>query len=153
MKTHFVVVLSAAPLIFAQAVFAQNGTTAAGAPAPGVRTGCVACAQRDMPEAVTARVVPGTNETVLVGRIENVIPIGVLAALGCEKCASEAVAWALKQGSSTDDIGRAIRALAAMQTLDCFKQQFGNDAAARLEKPLAAARLVLQQAIDQGGGK
>jgi hypothetical protein len=36
-----------------------------------------------------------------------------------------------------------------MHTLGCFKQQFGQDAAARLEKPLAAARKVLQEAADR----
>jgi len=87
----------------------------------------------------------------LVGRIENLIPIGVVAVLGCETCAGEAVAWALQQGSSTEDVERALRTIAAMQKLDCFKQQFGPDAAARLEKPLVAARKVLQQAMDHAG--
>jgi hypothetical protein len=94
--------------------------------------------------------VPGTSETVLIGRIENLIPIAVLTSLGCEKCAAEAVAWALQQGSSTEDVDRALRAVAQMQTLDCFKQQFGPDAPARLEKPLAAARKALQEATNGG---
>jgi len=79
------------------------------------------------------------------------MPIGVVAVMGCETCAGEAVTWALQQGSSTEDVDRALRTIAAMQELDCFKHQFGPDAAARLEKPLAAARKVLQQAIDHGG--
>jgi hypothetical protein len=87
----------------------------------------------------------------VVGSIENLMPIGVVAVLGCDTCAGEAVAWALQQGSSTEDVERALRTIAAMQKLDCFKQQFGPDAVARLEKPLAAARKVLQQAIDQAG--
>jgi 4-aminobutyrate aminotransferase-like enzyme len=85
----------------------------------------------------------------LVGRIENLMPIGVVAVLGCETCAGEAVAWALQQGSSTGDVERALRTIEAMRKLDCFKQRFGADAAVRLEKPLAAARKVLQQAIDR----
>ena len=150
MKTLLVIVVAAGALSFVQGASAQNGTTAAGM---GTQGGCGACAQKAAAEAVSARAVPGTNETMPVGRIENLIPIGVLAALGCEKCAGEAVAWALQQGSSAGDIERALRTVAAMQGLDCFKQQFGADAAARLEKPLAAARKALQQAMDQGGGK
>lgn len=157
MKKLFVVAVAAEVLLFVQGAFAQNGTTATGAgtPAPEVRTpgGCAACAQKPAPETVSTRFVPGTSETMLVGRIENLIPIGVLAALGCEKCASEAVVWALEQGSSIEDVDRTLRTLAAMQTLDCFKQQFGNDAPARLEKPLAAARQVLEQAIDRRAGR
>jgi hypothetical protein len=87
----------------------------------------------------------------LVGRIENLMPIGILAVLGCETCTGEAVAWALQQGSSTEDVERALQTVAAMQKLDCFKRQFGPDAAARLDKPLAAARRVLQQATDHAG--
>ena len=136
---------------------AQTGAAAAGTPtrtsevaSPG---GCGGCAQKIASEAVVPRLVPGTNETVLVGRIENLIPIAVLTALGCEKCASEAVAWALQQDSSPDDVDRALRAVAQMQTLACFKQQFGQDTAARLEKPLAAARKVLQEAADRARDK
>jgi hypothetical protein len=57
----------------------------------------------------------------------------------------------LQQGSSTEDVERALQTIAAMKELACFTLQFGPDAAARLEKPLAAARKALQQAIDQGG--
>ena len=148
MKALIIVAVAAGALSFAQGVSAQNGGAPKISPAA-----CGGCGQKSAAEAVTTRTVPGTNETVLVGRIENLIPIAVLSALGCEKCASEAVAWALQQGSSAEDVERALRAIAQMQTLDCFKQQFGPDAAARLEKPLAAARKVLQEAADRGQGK
>jgi hypothetical protein len=82
----------------------------------------------------------------VVGRVENLIPIGVLTVLGCEKCSAEAVNWALQQGSSFDDIERTLRTVAAMQKLDCFKAQFGAEVASRLEKPLAAAKEALDQA-------
>ena len=82
----------------------------------------------------------------VVGRIENLIPIGVLTVLGCEKCSAEAVNWALQQGSSFDDIERTLRTVAAMQKLDCFKGQFGPEVVERLQKPLAAAQEALAQA-------
>jgi len=117
------------------------------APVVNAQGGCTACAQKAATaEAVSAQTVPGTNETMLVGRIENLMPIGVVAVLGCDTCTGHAVAWALKQGSSPEDIERALKAIAAMQNLGCFKQQFGPGAAARLEKPLAAARKVLEEA-------
>jgi hypothetical protein len=111
------------------------------------QTGCASCGHKPSPDAAPTRPIPGTNESMPVGRIENIMPIGVLAALGCETCAGEAVSWALQQGSSTDDVDRALRTVAAMPKLDCFKRQFGPDAAARVEKALAAARTVLAQAI------
>jgi alkylhydroperoxidase/carboxymuconolactone decarboxylase family protein YurZ len=155
MKTLLAFVVAAGALSFVQGASAQQVTprTGTGAPASDMKTpgGCVACAQNTAGEVVSTRLVPGTSEAVLVGRIENLIPIGVLVALGCEKCAGEAVTWALQQGSSTEDIDRALRTLASMQTLDCFKLQFGADAAARLEKPLVAARHVLEQATEHGG--
>jgi hypothetical protein len=82
----------------------------------------------------------------VVGRVENLIPIGVLTVLGCEKCSAEAVGWALDQGSSFEDIERTLRTVAAMQKLDCFKEQFGPEVATRMQKPLAAAKEALEQA-------
>jgi hypothetical protein len=82
------------------------------------------------------------------GQIENMIPIGMVVVLGCEKCAEEVVGWALKQGSSFQDIGRALRTVAQVQHLECFNNAFGPDVAGRMEKPLAAARRALQQAMD-----
>jgi len=144
MKALFAIAIAAGALSFAPGASAQNQT------APD---GCAGCARNAGVEAIAARPVPGTNETVLVGRIENLIPIAVLTSLGCEKCAAEATAWALQQGSSTGDVSRALRAVAQMQTLDCFKQQFGPGAAARPEKPLAAARKVLPESADRQGIK
>jgi len=148
------VVVAFAALFSMQVAAAQAGATTSGAPARASEkvtpSACGGCAQKPAIEAVVARPVPGIGETVLVGRIENLILIAVLTTLGCEKCASEAVAWALQQGSSPEDVDRALRAVAQMQTLDCFKQQFGPDAAVRLEKPLASARKILQEAVDHG---
>jgi hypothetical protein len=80
---------------------------------------------------------------------KSLIPIGMVVVLGCEKCAEEVVAQALKQGSSFQDIDRALRTVAQVQHLECFNQTFGPDVAGRMEKPLAAARRALQQAMDR----
>lgn len=153
MKTLCILALFAGllPVAFAQ----TTGTVPAPKTAP--QTGaCQKCAAHAGAAAVApanaenpateVRTIPGTNETMPVGRVENLIPIGVLTVLGCEKCSAEAVAWALQQGSSFEDIDRALRTVAAMQKLDCFKEQFGPEVAARLQKPLAAAKEALEQA-------
>jgi hypothetical protein len=112
--------------------------------------GCAKCSAAghlsDDERVAVVKPIPGTNETMVVGRIENLIPIGVLTVLGCEKCSAEAVNWALQQGSSFDDIERTLRTVAVMQKLDCFKEQFGSEVNTRMEKPLAAAREALAQA-------
>jgi hypothetical protein len=137
------------PVAYAQTAGAA-GSPKVAPPAAAPTTGCTKCAAPaasadKVPDAVT-KPIPGTSETMVVGRIENVIPIGILAVLGCEKCSAEAVNWALQQGSSFDDVERTLRTVAAMQKLDCFKAQFGPDVISRLEKPLAAAKEALDQA-------
>jgi hypothetical protein len=42
------------------------------------------------------------------------------------------VSWALEQGSSFEDIDRALRTVAAMEKLDCFKAQFGPEVVVRM---------------------
>jgi hypothetical protein len=141
------------PVLFAQTTGAA--ATPKIAPQPGGCQKCAANAAADTAttahaaaaaEATASQTIPGTNETMPVGRVENLIPIGVLTVLGCEKCAGEAVGWALQQGSSFEDIDRALRTVAAMQKLDCFKEQFGPEVATRMQKPLAAAKEALEQA-------
>lgn len=151
MKTLFAIALLVGFLSFPVA-FAQNAGTAGGAKAasPAAVPTCAKCAaasasSHEAAESVS-RTIPGTNETMVVGSIENLIPIGVLTVLGCEKCSAEAVNWALQQGSSFDDIERTLRTVAAMQKLDCFKNQFGPEVGTRMEKPLAAAKEALEAA-------
>lgn len=117
---------------------------------PATPAGCQTCARGALAAPSTegkpgALVVPGDVETLPRGRIENLMPIGMVTVLGCETCAAKAVHWALAQGSSREDVDLALRAVAAVQKLDCFRQQFGGDVAIRMEKPLAAARKALEE--------
>ena len=147
MKTTFLLILFmmlvGLPLVSGQSISPANAK-----PAPaGNPEACANCAAPSLStQEVTVRSIPGTTETMVVGRIENLVPIGILTVLGCEKCSAEAVNWAIQQGSSFDDIERTLRTVAAMQKLDCFKSQFGADVNARMEKPLAAATEALAQA-------
>ncbi len=154
MKTLLALVLTAAllplPLAFAQSTGTPGTAQAAPAKVAAKPDGCAGCAaakasSREGQAAVT-QPIPGSNEAMVVGRIENLIPIGVLTVLGCEKCSAEAVNWALQQGSSFEDVERTLRTVAAMQKLDCFKAQFGPEVAVRMEKPLSAAKEALEQA-------
>ncbi|MGB9203731.1 MAG: hypothetical protein WCB94_07100 [Terriglobales bacterium] len=151
MKTLCILALLAGLLPAASAQTTGTVATPKTAPPAG---GCQTCAthaatvapakaENPAPEL---RTIPGTNETMPVGRVENLIPIGVLTVLGCEKCSAEAVGWALQQGSSFEDIERVLRTVDAMQKLDCFKEQFGPEVAVRMQKPLAAAKEALEQA-------
>jgi hypothetical protein len=157
MRTLFMIVVMAGALcLVAVGSLAQTRSAAVGArtadPEPQMQAPrCGDCGAKPPRDSVSAKPIPGTNETMVIGPIENLIPIGVVAVLGCETCAGEAVAWALQQGSSPEDIDRALRTIESMQKLDCFTKQFGPDAVARIDKPLAAARRVLQQAIERGG--
>jgi hypothetical protein len=118
-------------------------TAVAQAPDGAKTTGCTKCGAAVASSApageASLKPLPGSTESMVVGRIENVVPIGILTVLGCERCAAEAVKWALQQGSSADDVERALKTVGMMRKLDCFKDQFGPDATARMEKPLAAA--------------
>jgi alkylhydroperoxidase/carboxymuconolactone decarboxylase family protein YurZ len=136
MKALSVTILAGA-LLFAQSAAAQTANA---------KPACGGCAQKASTPMPATQPIPGTNETMLVGTVENLVPIAVVSVLGCETCAVKAVDWALQQGSSPEDVDRVLRTVAAMQNLDCFKQQFGADAATRLERPLAAAREALRQA-------
>ncbi len=137
MKTFFVIVLAG---MFASAslVWSQGRDAAP----------CQGCAQKAAP-AVAAPVqsVPPELANLPKGRIENVMPVGMLIVLGCESCAAEAVQWALAQGSTTEDINLALNTVAAVQKLECFNQKFGADVSGRMEKPLAAARKALDEAV------
>ena len=41
----------------------------------------------------------------VVGRIENLIPIGILTVLACEKCLAETVNWALRDITARVSLG------------------------------------------------
>ncbi len=167
MKTIRITVLAVGVVLIAISLAAQTvaapgfaapaATTSAGSasaqPAGPCGGGCGPKAESPAkPAIVTLEPVPGSNESVPVGQIENLVPISVLSVLGCEKCVEQTVAWALQHGSTYDEVDRVLRMLSEMQKLECFNRQFGPDAASRMDKPLAAARRTLQQATT-GAGK
>jgi len=84
-------------------------------------------------------------------RLQDLIPIAMVIAAGCEPCAEKMVNRALKEGSSWQDIEKTLRIVASMQSLDCFAKAVGPEAVARMGKPLAAGRRTLQEATVRSG--
>ena len=80
-------------------------------------------------------------------RLEDLIPIAVVIAAGCESCAVKMVTQALAQGSSLRHIKKTLGIVAHMQKLDCLAEAVGEEVVARMEKPLAAGKKTLQQAL------
>ncbi len=85
------------------------------------------------------------------GNLENLIPIAVVVVGGCEPCAEKMVKQALAQGSSWQDIDQTLRILADMQKRECVAKSLGPDVVARMDRPLAAGRRTLQQAVAADG--
>lgn len=80
-------------------------------------------------------------------KLEDLIPIAVVIAAGCESCAEKMVAKAVQQGSSWRNIQKTLGVVAHLQKLDCLAQAVGEEVVARMEKPLAAGRETLRQAM------
>ncbi|MFQ5796370.1 MAG: carboxymuconolactone decarboxylase family protein [Candidatus Bipolaricaulia bacterium] len=78
-------------------------------------------------------------------KLEDLIPIAVVIAAGCEPCARLMVERALEQGSSERQIQKVLAIVAYLQKLDCLAESVGSETLARMEKPLAMARRTLER--------
>jgi hypothetical protein len=83
---------------------------------------------------------PGQPATV---RLEDVIPIAVVIAAGCESCTESMVERALNQGTPAQLVRRTLGIVARLRSTDCFVQAVGPEVIARMEKPLQAGRRAL----------
>ena len=83
---------------------------------------------------------PGQPVTV---RLEDVIPIAVVIAAGCESCTKSMVERALNQGTPAHLVRRTLGIVARLRSTDCFVQAVGPEVIARMEKPLQAGRRTL----------
>jgi alkylhydroperoxidase/carboxymuconolactone decarboxylase family protein YurZ len=92
-----------------------------------------------------------TAETAASPNLENLIPIAVVIAAGCEPCAEKMVRRALERGSAAQDIRKTLGLVAHMQDLDCLAENVGPAALARMEKPLAAGKRTLESELSQVG--
>jgi hypothetical protein len=83
---------------------------------------------------------PGKLATV---RLEDVIPIAVVIAAGCESCTESMVERALNQGTPAQLVRRTLGIVARLRSTDCFMKAVGPEVIARMEKPLQAGRRTL----------
>jgi hypothetical protein len=79
--------------------------------------------------------------------LQNLIPIAMVVAGGCESCAERMVERAIREGSPLEDIDKTLRIIAGTQKLSCFASAVGPEIVARMEKPLQAGRRTLENAI------
>ena len=97
------------------------------------------------PTSVTRE--PGAAQPRTDVRLQDLIPIVMVIVGGCETCAEKTVARALREGSSLQDVDRTLRIVAHMQGLDCFAKAVGAEVLERMDKPLAAGRRTLEEAM------
>ena len=90
---------------------------------------------------------PQPSQHVSESRLQDLIRIAMVIVGGCEPCAESMVNRALRQGSSWQEVDKALRIIAGTQALDCFAKAVGPDVIARMEKPLVAGRRALENAI------
>ncbi|MBZ5543495.1 MAG: hypothetical protein LAO07_07425 [Acidobacteriia bacterium] len=84
-------------------------------------------------------------------KLQDLIPIAMVIAGGCETCAERMVIRALKEGSAWQDVDKTLPIAANVQRLDCFAKAVGADVVARMDKPLAAGRRALEEAKIRAG--
>jgi AhpD family alkylhydroperoxidase len=71
--------------------------------------------------------------------LQNLIPIAVAVAAGCERCAESTVARALGSGSARRHVQQTLRIVESVREMDCFAKAAGADSVRRMDKPLEAA--------------
>ncbi len=81
--------------------------------------------------------------------LEDLLPIAIVIAAGCETCAEKAVTRALEHGSPRAHIQRALQVVAKFQKLDCFAKAVGPEIVSRMERPLAAGNRTLREAANR----
>ena len=91
------------------------------------------------------------GETDIGPDLENLIPIAVVIAAGCEPCAEKMVRRALKQGSAAKNVRKTLGLVAHLQNLDCLAENVGSAVLSRMKKPLATGKQTLESELSQAG--
>lgn len=85
------------------------------------------------------------NRPDATARLQDLIPIAVVIAAGCESCAESTVKRALANGVARSQIERTLRIVARFRSADCFQQAVGTEVTRRMEGPLAAGAGALRE--------
>ena len=79
-------------------------------------------------------------------KLNNLIPVAVAIACGCEHCVESAVMRALRRGSPRQDLKETLQIVAYMLNLECLTANAGADAVVRMRDALDAATAALRHA-------
>jgi alkylhydroperoxidase/carboxymuconolactone decarboxylase family protein YurZ len=83
-------------------------------------------------------------------KLEDLIPIAVVIAAGCEGCAERMVRRAVESGSATRHVLRAIAIVADLRERECFRSSIAPEVVERMKEPLARARKTLDELAGTG---
>jgi hypothetical protein len=83
-------------------------------------------------------------------KLEDLIPIAVVIAAGCEGCADRLVRRAIAAGSAARHVLRTIAIVADLRERECFRTNIAPDVIERMEGPLARARKTLDEVAGTG---
>ncbi len=82
-------------------------------------------------------------------RLEDLVPLAVVIAAGCEPCAKRMVRRAIDRGCSLYDLRKTLGIVADMQRQDCLAKAVGADVIDRMERPLSSGKTTLQAELDR----
>ena len=85
------------------------------------------------------------NRPDATARLQDLIPIAVVIAAGCESCAENAVKRALQNGVARSQIERTLRIVAHFRSAECFQRAVGVEVTGRMDGPLAASTNALRE--------
>ena len=85
-------------------------------------------------------------------KLEDLIPIAVVIAAGCESCAEGMVRRAVEAGSAPRHILRTIAIVADLHERECFRKNIAPEVVERMKGPLARARSILDEVAGKGAG-
>jgi hypothetical protein len=83
-------------------------------------------------------------------KLEDLIPIAVVIAAGCEGCAERMVRRAMDAGSAGRHVLRTIAIVADLRERECFRTNIDPDVVERMRGPLARARKTLDELVGTG---
>jgi len=83
-------------------------------------------------------------------KLEDLIPIAVVIAAGCEPCAERMVRRAVEAGSARRHVLRTIAIVADLRERECFRTNIAPEVVERMKGPLARARKTLDELAGTG---
>jgi hypothetical protein len=83
-------------------------------------------------------------------KLEDLVPIAVVIAAGCEGCAERMVRRAVEAGSAHRHVRRTIAIVADLRERECFRANIAPEVVERMKGPLEKARATLDELAGTG---